>query len=128
VFLWLDVFSLGNPVMRLSLILVICVLAPLTARADGYFESGITLYAKCTDVSAAEMAYCKGYIAAIADWMRHENAVVERCISAHFPAGADSQQLRDVVVEFLASDKEVRKQPAEFLVLLALSKKFTCPK
>jgi len=114
--------------MRALLVLSLLLLSAHTAHADEYFETGSGLYAKCTGNSAADLAYCLGYTAAIADGMQHENAVAARCITGQFPADVTKQQVRDVVLDYLASDREIRKQPAQFLVYLALVSTFPCPK
>ena len=56
--------------MRVLLVLALCLLGSVTARADGYFETGNDLLSNCTNQdSNLEYGLCLGYVSGISDFL-----------------------------------------------------------
>jgi hypothetical protein len=97
----------------------------------GSFESGNNLFGVCSDDHHFNQAYCKGYMVGVADALMAANAMKENGLaipSACIPSGEHikSEQVRDVVVQYLAAHPEIRHQAAAGQALMALQAAFPC--
>ena len=97
---------------------------PVSARAApvNVFEDGNALYRYCVSTSAFDQGVCLGYVVGIGDVIQEKRAAFVAC----FPAQAMSDQLRDVVIRFLASHPEKLPLSAAGLVGEALQTTFPC--
>jgi hypothetical protein len=93
------------------------------------FENGNDLLGVCSDGHAVNQFYCQGYAAGVADALIAVNAmkangypVPTACIPQH----VKSEQVRDVVVQFLTAHPEKRHQPAAGHALVAQQAAFLC--
>ena len=96
--------------------LVSLLLVCSTAQAQ--FQSGNALYSDITDRSDAVQLFAMGYIVGVADAFIGK----ELCI----PKDVTQGQLVEVVTNFLASRPQIRHQPADLLVFVALSQHWAC--
>ena len=89
------------------------------------FESGDQLLAKC-DQSAD---FCMGFIEATADAMNaaHSSGGTVGGWTACIPAGAVSDQVRDIAMTYLRNHPEQRHASAASLIASALANAFPCP-
>jgi len=97
--------------------LVSLLLVCSTAQAQ--FQSGNALYSDITNKSDAVQLFAMGYIVGVTDAFIGK----ELCI----PKDVTQGQLVEVVTNFLASRPQIRHQPADLLVLIALSQHWACP-
>jgi hypothetical protein len=80
---------------------------------------GSQLLQQCTATIGAQMAFCFGYIDAVADSLLVDNDV---CLSNQ----VDDPQLRDIVVRFLTDNPRLRRLSAPDLINRALVGAFPC--
>ena len=97
----------------------------------GSFESGNNLFGVCSDGRDVFQSYCKGYAVGVADAVMAVNAmkangypIPSACISAD--EHIKSEQVRDVVVQYLTAHPEIRHQAAAGHALVALQAAFPC--
>ena len=88
------------------------------STAQAQFQSGNALYSDITDKSDAVQLFAMGYIVGVTDAFIGK----ELCI----PKNVTQGQLVEVVSNFLASRPQIRHQPADLLVLVALSQHWAC--
>lgn len=96
--------------------LVSLLLVCSTAQAQ--FQSGNELYSDITSRSDGVQLFAMGYIVGVTDAFIGK----ELCI----PKNVTQGQLVEVVSNFLASRPQIRHQPADILVLVALSQHWAC--
>jgi len=94
------------------------------AAATGYFEDGNTLLKVCTSTNTTDRSYCNGYVGGIVDSITEVGSMSGR--KACLPAGVMSSQARDVVIQWLQRNPQVRHFTAPGLVAKALSEAFPC--
>ena len=97
----------------------------------GGFVTGNSLFDVCSDSHHINEAYCKGYVAGVADAISQMNAVKANgwtTPSTCIPQGekVTQDQLKDVVVQYLTAHPEIRHVAAAGLTLLALQAAFPC--
>ena len=98
----------------------------------GSFETGNDLFQFCSDSRSIYFEnYCKGYAVGVADAAMAVNAMKANGYpipSVCLPAGehVKSEQIRDVVVQYLAAHPEIRHQAAGGHALVALQAAFPC--
>jgi hypothetical protein len=102
----------------------------------GSFETGNDLFRVCSDDHHFNQAYCKGYAVGVADALMAVNAMKANgwTIPSACPPlkgdgvehGVASEQVRDVVVQYLAAHPEIRHEAAGGHALLALQAAFPC--
>jgi len=97
----------------------------------GSFETGNDLLGVCSDGHHFNEAYCKGYAVGVADAAMALNAMKANGYpipSVCLPEGqhVKSEQIRDVVVQYLTAHPEIRHQAAGGHALVALSAAFPC--
>ena len=110
-------------------------LIPSEARAV-YYVTGNVLLDRCTAKETgngfAEIAFCAGYVAGIADMLDRTTLVTSPDGGGHWqiracvPPGVTINQLMDVVVRFLRAAPEVRHSIANILATKAISDAFPC--
>ena len=95
------------------------------AQEVAAFESGDQFLAKC-DQSAD---FCMGFIEATADAMNaaHSSGGTVGGWTACIPAGAMSDQVRDIAMTYLRNHPELRHASATSLIANALANAFPCP-
>jgi hypothetical protein len=93
------------------------------------FENGNDLLQVCSDGRDVFQSYCKGYAVGVVDAAMAVNAmkangfaIPSACISAD--EHIKSEQVRDVVVQYLTAHPEIRHQAAAGHALVALSAAF----
>ena len=97
----------------------------------GRFESGNDLIQVCSDDHHFNQAYCKGYAVGVADALMAVNAMKANGYAiptACIPSGehVKSEQVRDVVLQYLNAHPEKRHEPAAGHALMALQAAFPC--
>ena len=95
----------------------------------GRFESGNDLLGVCSDGSGIMQNYCNGYAVGVADALMAVNAMQANGYpvpSACIPKDVKTEQVRDVVVQFLNAHPEKPHQPAAGHALVALQAAFPC--
>src|SRR5262249_12583087 len=95
----------------------------------GRFESGNDLIQVCSDDHHFNQAYCNGYAVCVADALMAVNAMKANGYevpSACIPIDVKSEQVRDVVVQYLNAHPEKRHEPAAGHALVALQAAFPC--
>ena len=122
--------------MRAKLFFVIAVALFWSASAFskfpmGSFENGNAMFGVCSDGHEFNQGYCEGYTVAVADTLMALKAMKENGYpipSACVPNGEHirSEQIRDVVVQYLAAHPEIRHQAAGGHALVALQAAFPC--
>jgi hypothetical protein len=97
------------------------------------FERGNDLFQVCSDGRDVFQSYCKGYAVGVADALVAVNAmkangypIPSACIPAEEHAHVKSEQVRDVVMQWLIAHPERRHQAAAGDALLALQAAFPC--
>ena len=95
------------------------------------FENGNDLLQVCSDGRDVFQSYCKGYAVGVADALMALNAmkangypIPSACIPAE--EHVKSEQVRDVVVQYLTAHPEIRHQAAAGHALVALQAAFPC--
>lgn len=104
-----------------TLFLASTLVAPAPAYA--YFDTGNDLYTNCssepTDAkSTFNVGLCFGYIRGIADNMNLATDI--RSSPTCIPGGADTRQIKDVVMKYMDDHPDRRDMPAVMIVTLAL--------
>src|SRR5690348_3802091 len=100
-----------------------------SAISMGRFELGNDLLGVCSDDHHFNQAYCKGYAVGVADALMAANAMKANGYevpSACIPNNVKSEQVRDVLVQYLNAHPEKRHEPAAGHALLALQAAFPC--
>jgi len=97
----------------------------------GRFESGNDLIGLCSDGRVAFESYCRGYAVGVADALMAVNAMKANGYAiptACIPSGehVKSEQVRDVVLQYLNAHPEKRHEPAAGHALMALQAAFPC--
>lgn len=88
------------------------------STAQAQFQTGNALYSDITSRSDAVQLFAMGYVVGVTDAFIGK----ELCI----PKDVTQGQLVEVVTNFLASRPQIRHQPADLLVLVALSQHWAC--
>jgi Rap1a immunity proteins len=97
------------------------VLTPARAEdAVPMFMTGNLLYATCT---SGNTSICEGYIIGVADTLAGYYAKGQVCFS---PPGVTADQVRDVVVRYIASNPAQRHFGAAGMIVRALASAFPC--
>jgi len=121
--------------MRVKLFFVMAVAllwsASVFSETIGGFVVGNGLFSVCSDGDERAKAYCKGYVAGVADTISQVNALKENgsaIPSTCIPQGekVTQDQIRDVAVQYLTAHPEIRHVAAAGLTLLALQAAFPC--
>jgi len=86
--------------------------------AQAQYQNGNNLYADLTGNTIAEQMFAMGYIIGVTDSF----ILKEVCP----PRDVTQGQLLDVVTNFLANRPQIRHQPADLLVVLALRQHWPC--
>jgi len=91
----------------------------------GSFETGNDLFGVCSDGREYLQGYCQAYVVGVADAMKANGYPIP---SACIPKGehVKSEQVRDVVVQYLTAQPEIRHQAAAGHALVALQAAFPC--
>ena len=95
----------------------------------GSFETGNDLFGVCSDGREFLQGYCQGYAVGVADVATAMNAMKENGYpipSACIPKQVKTEQVRDVVVQYLNAHPEKRHEPAAARTLIALQAAFPC--
>jgi Rap1a immunity proteins len=112
--------------MRLGIsIAVAALLFSLSVQADEAFYSGNQILSMCESQSAFDYGRCLGYVLAVSDIMgmtMENTGWVKNCQ----PPGVTSDQLKDVVVQYLRNHPADHHYAAPGPVLMALSQAFPC--
>jgi hypothetical protein len=97
----------------------------------GGFETGNKLFQICSDDHHFSQAYCKGYAVGVTDAISAVNAmkangwaIPSTCIPQD--EKVTSEQVRDVVVQYLTAHPETRHEAAAVNALKALLAAFPC--
>ena len=95
------------------------------------FETGNDLLGVCSDGREYLQGYCQAYVVGVADAMSAMDATKANGYpipSACIPKGehVKSEQVRDVVVQYLTAQPEIRHQAAAGHALVALQAAFSC--
>lgn len=108
--------------IKATLLTVILMCLPLAALAD--FRSGNGLLEDCqTPEGMPSRLVCSSYILTIVDVLRYDDVVgIRSCV----PTQATTQQVTDVVTQYLQQHPELRHYGAVALVARALSESFPC--
>ena len=88
------------------------------STAQAQYQSGNNLYSDLTHRTDAAQMFAMGYIVGVTDAFIGK----ELCI----PKDVTQGQLVEVVTNFLAGRPQIRHQPADLLVLVALSQHWAC--
>lgn len=97
----------------------------LLAAIGAQFESGETLYRKCTGQDLELRHTCQGYITAVADSMvMYESMGAEALVC--LPAGTTKGNVTDTVVAYLQKNPSKRRLAASGLAILALKEAYPC--
>ncbi|MCW5770926.1 MAG: hypothetical protein KIT16_04760 [Rhodospirillaceae bacterium] len=111
----------------LRILIVACAIVAAATAAEartGRFLSTPEFIRLCTaSTNAVERQDCLGYISGVADAL-DGNALDG--IRACLPEAVTRKQLRDIVVEWLQANPQLRRFRAASLVATALAKKFPC--
>ena len=96
------------------------------AAAGNSFEGGNGLYGVCSTPQLGEQGYCLGYVVGTLDTLfdAQEKGTMPQLVCV--PGNVSGNQVRDVVVNYLAGHPEQRHFAASSLVLRALSMAFPC--
>jgi hypothetical protein len=97
-------------------LLIGLLLTCTTAQAQ--YQNGNNLYADLTGNTITEQMFAMGYIVGVTDSF----ILKEVCP----PRDVTQGQLLDVVTNYLASRPQIRHQPADVLVVLALRQHWPC--
>lgn len=89
------------------------------SAAQAQYQTGNNLYSDITNRSDAVQLFAMGYIVGVTDAFIGK----ELCV----PKDVTQGQLVEVVSNFLASRPQIRHQPADILILVALSQHWACP-
>jgi hypothetical protein len=105
----------------------------------GVFVNGNELFRVCADGHDGAEGYCRGYVVGVADAISVVNAqlkanglataVPSTCVpyrNAETTHGAEPEQVRDVVVQYLTAHPETRHQAAAAEAWKALLAAFPC--
>lgn len=103
--------------MKLA-IATLALASALSTAAAGEFISGNTLLADCRSTSAVARMDCLGYVTGVHDALYG--------VTICSPQGVTRGQLRDVVVQALASRPEALHRSADRLVGAALAAAWPC--
>jgi len=86
--------------------------------AQAQYQNGNNLYADLTGKTVTEQMFAMGYIIGVTD------SFIRREVCP--PTDVTQGQLLDVVLNYLASRPQIRHQPADLLVVLALRQHWPC--
>lgn len=97
-----------------------------TAEQVGVYFSGNALHDVCTSTAPTDMNRCHGYIMGVADALAQVDDFIayRSCI----PMAVRSDQLRDVVKQWLVAHPETRQNTAPSNIAAAFQAAFPCPK
>jgi hypothetical protein len=86
--------------------------------AQAQYQNGNNLYADLTAKTTVEQMFALGYIIGVTD------SFIRREVCP--PTDVTQGQLLDVVTNYLANRPQIRHQPADLLVVLALRQHWPC--
>jgi hypothetical protein len=120
--------------MRAKLFFAIAVALLWSASAFsefpmGSFETGNDLIGVCSDGHVGNEGYCRGYAMGVADALMAVKAMKENgwpIPTACIPTHVKTEQVRDVVVQYLNDHPAIRHQAAGGHALMALQAAFPC--
>lgn len=95
----------------------------IAAPADAGFVDGNALYERCR----RDALFCTGYAVGIADVLAKESYISRQEARICIPAGATSEQVKDIVMQYLSTNPQRRNQPAVWLTTAALLSAWQCP-
>ena len=101
------------------------IAAILLATIGNQFESGETLYRKCTGQDLELRHTCQGYVTAVADSMvmyESMGAGAHVCL----PPGTTKGNVTDTVVAYLRANPGKRRLAASGLAIIALKEAYPC--
>lgn len=99
---------------------VLLSLLLMCSTAQAQYQSGNELYSDLIGRTDAEQMFALGYVVGVVDAYIHK----EVCV----PQNVTQGQLAEVVKQFLGSRPQVRHQPADILVVLAVRQHWPCSK
>ena len=128
--------TFGTMRAKLFFVMAVALLWPVSVFSEtkqipvGAFENGNNLFGVCSDDHHFNQAYCKGYTVGVADALMIVNSQVANvgsmpsvCLPKDHVA---PEQVRDVVVQYLAAHPETRHEAAAGNALKALLAAFPC--
>jgi len=95
----------------------------------GSFETGNDVFGVCSDRREFLQGYCEGYVMGVADALMAVKAMKENgwaIPSACIPQHVKTEQVRDVVAQYLTAHPEKRHEAAAGHALVALQAAFPC--
>jgi hypothetical protein len=87
------------------------------------FKTGNDILTHCTEQNLAETRRCWGYLEGVADAMVIHDV---NGFTACFSVGVDSDQLKDIVLQYLRANPATRHYVAADIVARALAQAFPC--
>lgn len=90
------------------------------------FETGATLYARCTSSKAEDEAICTAYITGVADVVSTGQSTKTLPPLVCTPDGTTIDKYKDAVVAYLKANPDDRSLAASGQVIGALSEAFPC--
>jgi hypothetical protein len=90
----------------------------VSSAAQAQYQTGNTLYSDLTARTSAEKMFALGYVIGVTD------AFIGKEVCP--PSDVVQGQLMEVVTNYLASRPQIRHQPADLLVVLALRQHWPC--
>jgi hypothetical protein len=97
--------------------LLLC-LTLLCSTAQAQYQNGNNIYQDLIGTSVTQQMFALGYVIGVVDTY----IGVELCV----PKDVTQGQLMDVVTNFLGNRPQIRHQPADILVLVALGQHWPC--
>jgi hypothetical protein len=91
------------------------------------FKDGNSLYRDCTSESSVLQAACGGYIIGVSDSHQAIFSALDASPSYCLRTGVNVTQLKDVVVQFLQRNPQLRDYSAPTVIIPALQEAFPCP-
>lgn len=98
---------------------------PLGGEAWPPYVTGAELAAACASEEPAEQGLCVGYIRGVADVLGGPGAKVDGIIAC-LPGGETSEQLLELVKDYLVANPQLGSLKADGLVAYVLSLSFPC--
>ena len=115
--------------MRYILIVIVVfaslAISSLDVKAADNYMTGRDLQKFCTSKFNTDYGYCVGFVTGVADI-----ALVSPIggIKPCHKTSIKSQQLVDIVMNYIKNNPEIKRKPARFVILSALNNAFPCMK
>ena len=104
--------------MKTLFISAFLALTMLASTAEAQYQSGNEIYSDLTGRTDAEQMFALGYVIGVVD------AYIQKEVCV--PQSVTQGQLAEVVKQFLASRPQIRHQPADILVVIAVKQHWPC--